>query len=339
MAVELDALDKRLLDAAQAAFPLCARPYEALAQACGTDEREVQRRLSRLKNGRVLRQVSAIFDSKALGYQGALVAAQAPGERLEAAAAVVSAHSGVSHNYEREHDYNLWFTLAVPPGAQLQAEADSLARRAGLARWHVLPALRTFRIGVRFDMGNAQAQAAPAAPPARRGPAPVPGPQDQAAIRELQEDLGLSPQPFAPLAARLEWDQETLFDWMAEAGRKGWLRRFAAVLRHREAGFGEGGMGVWAVPADQVEAVGRAFAADPAVTHCYERPSFEGWPYRLFTMVHGTDRDSCRRTLEDLGRRVPGWTDSAVLFSAREFKKERVKYFMPQPPQLAGART
>lgn len=337
MAFEMDALDKRVLDAAQAAFPLCRRPYQALAEACGSDEREVQRRLSLLKTARVLRQVSAIFDSKALGYRSALVAAQAPTGELKACAAVVSSHAGVSHNYEREHAFNLWFTLAVPPGIELQAEADALGRRAGLARWQVLPALRTFRIGVRFDLASGKARASAASAP-RPTPPPMTDPRDQAMVRALQEDLGLSPEPFAPIAERLGVEQEELFDWMAEAGHKGWMRRFAAVLRHREAGFGEGGMGVWAVPADQVESVGRAFAADPAVTHCYERPSFEGWPYRLFTMVHGQDREDCLNALRELGRRVDGWTEHAVLFSVREFKKERVKYFLERPADLAPLR-
>jgi DNA-binding Lrp family transcriptional regulator len=278
-----------------------------LGEPLGLSEDEVLARIQRMKSARVLRQISAIFDSKALGYCGALVAARAPQGRIAECAAVVSAHAGVSHNYQREHRLDLWFTLAVPCRRDLNAEAAALGQRAGLAEWHVLPALRTFRIGVAFYLEKSQARSLAAEPkPVRKGAATFPGPSDEAAVRALQEDLDLVPEPFAPLAASLGWSQEQLFDWAAEAGRHGWLRRFAAVLRHREAGFGEGGMGVWTVPPAQVEAVGRAFAADPAVTHCYERPSFEGWPYNLFTMVHGTDRQDCERTLGSLADRVSG---------------------------------
>lgn len=329
MAIEMDVQDQRLLNAAQRAFPLCPRPWQALGEPLGLSEDEVLARFSRLKEARVLRQVSAIFDSKAMGYCSALVAARAPEDRINACAAVVSAHAGVSHNYQRENRLNLWFTLAVPCRRDLNAEATRLAQKAGLAEWHVLPALRTFRIGVAFDLEKAQAQSLVAEPkPLRKGPASFPNPTDEAAVRALQEDLTLVPEPFAPLAAGLGWSQEQLFDWCAEAGRHGWLRRFAAVLRHREAGFGEGGMGVWSVQPDQVEFVGRAFAADPAVTHCYERPAFEGWPFNLFTMVHGTDRSGCEKTLEALAARVGGWTQRSVLFSTHEFKKERVRYFL-----------
>lgn len=329
MGLELDVLDQKLLNAAQRDFPLCPRPWLALGEPLGLQEAEVLARLKRLKEGRVLRQIAAIFDSKALGYCSALVAAQAPEDAIAACAAVISAHAGVSHNYQREHRFNLWFTLAVPCRVDLQAELDRLGRAAGLSAWHLMPSLRTFRIGVSFDLetDKAQALAAPVRA-ARPGPAPFPGPRDEAAVRALQDDIALIPEPFAPLAQGLGWSQEQLFDWMAEAGRLGWLRRFAAVLRHREAGFGEGGMGVWSVPAGQVEAVGLAFASDPAVTHCYERPTMPGWPYNLFTMVHGTDRQSCHATLDALAQRVAGWDARSVLFSTREFKKERVRYFL-----------
>lgn len=328
MAIEMDIQDQRLLNAAQQAFPLCPRPWLALGMPLGLSEDEVLARFERLKTARALRQVSAIFDSKALGYRSALVAARAPEDRIASSAAVVSAHAGVSHNYLRENRLNLWFTLAVPCRRDLHAEAVRLAQRARLAEWHVLPALKTFRIGVAFDLEKSQARSLAAEVPVRKGPPGFPGPEDEAAVRALQEDLALIPEPFAPLARGLGWSQEQLFDWSAEAGRRGWLRRFAAVLRHREAGFGEGGMGVWAAPAGQIEEIGRAFAADPAVTHCYERPTFEGWRYNLFTMVHGADRESCERTLQALAARVGGWRDRSVLFSTHEFKKERVRYFM-----------
>ena len=156
--------------------------------------------------------------------------------------------------------------------------------------------------------------------------------QDKAAIRLLQEDLPLLPRPFLPTADALGMDEEALFDWMAGAGERGILRRFAGVLRHREAGFGANGMGVWQVPADDVQRVGAAFAQDPRVTHCYQRPTFEGWPYSLFTMVHGHSREECDAALGDLGAKVTGWTDRSVLYSSREFKKERVKYFLESSP-------
>lgn len=328
---ELDSLDQRLLTPLQLGFPLVPRPFQALGADLGLSEGQVIERLERLRRERVLRQVAPIFDSRALGYQSALVAAQTPPKGADAAAAVVSAHPGVSHNYRREHDLDLWFTLAVPPQRDLGAEAAALAGRAGLLRHYVLPATKTFRIGVAFDLesGRARAQGGPQKSAPQK--AVHLDADDKAAVRVTQEDLDLVPEPFAPRARALGWTQDRLFDWLTQAQRRGFLRRFAAVLRHREAGFGEGGMGVWAVPEEGIERVGQAFACDSAVTHCYQRPTFDGWPYALFTMVHGADRDACQRTLEGLAQRVEGWRRRAVLFSTHEYKKERVKYFLEQP--------
>lgn len=334
---DLDALDQRLLTLVQTSFPLSPRPWADLGAAAGVDEDEVFARVSDLRRRRMLRSVSAIFDSRALGYRSALVAAEAPAGGLDAAAAAVSAHPGVSHNYLREHALNLWFTLAVPADLDLDTEAAALAARAGLLRYHALPALRTFRIGVAFDLEGAgsKARSLEQTPRPQRQTTPQPlTEQDKAAVRVLQEDLPLSPRPFLLLAQSLGWDEEGLFDWMADAGARGLLRRYAGVLRHREVGFGANGMGVWEVAPQDVERLGRAFAQDPRVTHCYQRPVFEGWPYSLFTMVHGRDREDCDAALAALAAAVPGWSSRSVLYSTREFKKERVKYFLEDSPAL-----
>lgn len=325
---ELSLLDKRLLTLAQVSFPLCPRPWAALGERLGVDEDTVILRLLRLEHLGALREISAIFDGRAMGYESALVAAQVPARHLNAAAALVSAHPGVSHNYQREHELNLWFTLATPPGRGLDAEAARLAAGAGLRRYHVLPTLKVFRIGVAFDLveGRARALSPPENLPLKR--TVELSQQDRIAVRLLQENLPRVPRPFLRIARILDWNEEELFDWIAAASERGFLRRFAAVLRHREAGFGEGGMGVWTVPADRVDSIGRAFAKDPRVTHCYLRPAFDGWPYNLFTMVHGARREDCAMALDDLSLKVEGWTRRSTLYSVREFKKERVRYFL-----------
>ena len=338
--LDLDAMDRGLLGALQTDFPLVSHPYARLGLPLGLGELEVIARLQSLRERRILRQIAAIFDSRALGYRSVLVAAQCPPGRIETCAAVVNAHPGVSHNYQREHALDLWFTLAVPGDQDLAAAAARLAQEARLLQYHLLPALRTFRIGVAFDLkrGRARAQASP--PPSAAAAPPLDS-LDRAVVRALQEDLALVPEPFLQLAQRLRWTEDGLFGWLRGAQEKGWLRRYAGVLRHREAGFGEGGMGVWDVPDQRVQAVGTAFAAEGAVTHCYQRPRFEGWPFNLFTMVHGQERGECLATLDGLAARVDGWAGRDVLFSKREFKKERVKYFLEGEPAwaepLAGA--
>jgi DNA-binding Lrp family transcriptional regulator len=338
--LELDAMDQGLLNALQTDFPLVSHPFSRLGLPLGLGELEVIERLDSLRRRRILRQISAIFDSRALGYRSVLVAAQCPPGRIEACAAVVNAHPGVSHNYQREHALDLWFTLAVPGDRDLAGAAALLAAEAGLLQYHLLPALRTFRIGVAFDLKRGRARAQSTPPPSAATAPPLDN-LDRAVVRALQEDLALVPQPFLLLAQRLRWTEDGLFGWLRSAQERGWLRRYAGVLRHREAGFGEGGMGVWNVPDDRIQELGPAFAAETAVTHCYQRPRFGGWPYNLFTMVHGQDRGDCLAVLDGMALRLDGWTARDTLFSTREFKKERVKYFLEGEPAwaepLAGA--
>ena len=124
--MEPNELDADLLNAVQWSFPLTATPYADLADRLGRTEDEVLTSLRAAKAAGVLRQLSAIFDTRALGYSSALVAAKVDPDHIDDAAAVISGHPGVSHNYKRNHAYNLWYTLAVPPGEDF----DAASRRA-----------------------------------------------------------------------------------------------------------------------------------------------------------------------------------------------------------------
>ena len=133
-ATELDDLDRELLNAVQWDFPLEPRPYAALGERLGIPEPEVRERIAKVKDAGVLRQLSAIFDTRALGYSSALVAAKIDPEHIDEAAAIISEHPGVSHNYKRNHAYNLWYTIAVPPGDVARRAHRRAAPRVGRAR-------------------------------------------------------------------------------------------------------------------------------------------------------------------------------------------------------------
>lgn len=329
----MDATDRRLLDALQAAVPLEPRPFAALGAALELGEEEVLRRLGMLEAEGILRSVSAIFDTARLGYRSALVAASAPPERLAAAASVINEHPGVSHNYERDSAWNLWFTLAVPPGSRLGLEATAahLATRAGCGRHRLLPALRVFKIGVRLDMEEAVAAAREdAAPGIRRGPIEAPrlDDLDRAVVRALQEPFALVAEPFAAPARAAGLSVEELLDRARLMLGTGVLRRVAGLLHHRRAGFTANVMGAWAVSSSEVEAVGTAIAGFGSVSHCYERPTYPDWPYSVFSMIHGRSREACEQVLDAIAR-TTGVTERLALWTVREFKKVRLRYFTP----------
>ena len=254
--------DKRLCDLIQNEFPVVERPYAAIGERLEMGEDEVIERVQRLRGERIIRQVSAIFDTRKLGYRSMLVAARAPADRADEAAEVISTHPGVTHNYERKHEYNIWFTLGVPPTSRLGLDrtVELLGEMADVEAIRPLPAIRFFKIGVDLDMVGGRDPAAKRvrAEPVREAPAPdALSERDIAAVRALQSDLRPLPEPFAGPAERHGFAVPELLAKAAELQETGQMRRFAAVLYHRSAGFTANGMGVWKVPDERVDEMGR----------------------------------------------------------------------------------
>jgi siroheme decarboxylase len=333
----MDELDRELLNVIQNDFPMVSAPFAELGRRLGIDETDALARIARLKDEHVIRQVSAIFDTRALGYRSSLVAMAVPKDRLERAAELINAHPGVSHNYRRNHEFNLWFTVAVPYTSDLQAHVDRLHEDAGATSTRVLQTLRMFKIGVDLDMVGdrsvTEKTAANGPDPKyleawKRGQAGDPGlsSRDIAIIRELQEDIELVPAPFAAMGERLGMTEQEVLDAAQGFVDRGYMRRFAAVLFHRHAGYTANAMAVWVVPEEKVGEYGPAMAAYRNVSHCYQRPIYEDWPYNLFSMIHGRSKEACEEVVQAIAADT-GLTDRAVLYSSKEYKKVRVRYF------------
>lgn len=332
-----DPADAALLDAMQVGLPLVPRPFAELGKALGLTEAACLARVKNLRHGtpKVIRQISAIFDTTALGYRSALVAAKIAPENLERAAAVISGHPGVSHNYERAHAFNLWYTLAVPPNSALGLEntVDKLKELSGADSMRLLPTLRLFKIGVKFDLGAGEGEAAPSGAFTEADRAIASQHQINAAhipaIRALQQDLPLVEEPFAVWAKESGMGVDELLAAAMRFKERRQMRRFCAVLHHRAAGAKANAMGVWAVPEAQVEEVGLRLAKFPEVSHCYQRPTYADWPYSIFTMVHARSREDALEALERM-RGAANGAKLEALWTVKEFKKVRVKYFTPE---------
>ena len=260
--------DAELLNAIQWRFPLSAEPYAELGTDLGMTAEEVIDAIRRAKDARVVRQLSAIFDTRCLGYNSSLVAARVDPDRVDQAAAVINRHPGVSHNYKRNHAFNLWYTVASPPGSDLEAHINALHRASGADVTRFLPTLTLYKIGVKLDMTGTQAPDAKAEvldherPPRRPDmEAPALSDVEVAAIRRLQEDLPLAARPFGIEAAEIGITEDELLRMIESFRERKLMRRFAAVMNHRTAGFKANAMGVWAVPADRCDELGPQMAA------------------------------------------------------------------------------
>ncbi|MEA2126864.1 MAG: siroheme decarboxylase [Solirubrobacteraceae bacterium] len=329
-AVPLDDTDKKLLNLLQGSFPVARRPFAHVAELAGLTEDEVLERTQYLLDKRIIREITPIFDTRALGYESMLVAAKVDSEYPHRAAQVINSHPGVTHNYLRNHDFNLWFTLAVEPGSPLgmQGTLEVLQEKTGAESIRQLPTLKLFKIRMDLEMvegTDALAQAVAAQEPLELDPIEV-SDDDIATIRATQGPMQAVTEPFAPAAERLGTTQEEIFSRLDSLKERKALRRVAAILYHRRAGFSANGMGVWQVPPDRVLELGRQMAATRGISHCYERPTYADWPYALFTMAHGRSKEECDAILDSIAA-ATGISERATLYSSTEYKKVRMLYF------------
>ncbi len=325
----MDNLDKEILNEIQWTFPLVAFPYMEIAKKFGLSDEALMQRLEEMKKNGIIRQMSAIFDTRKLGYKSALVAMAIEPERLDYIANQVNRHPGVSHNYERNHEYNLWFTLAVPPGSDLKTEIDKFSKLPGIKKTRLLPTIKLFKIGVKLDMvDEKKSEVKPSEEKKKiREVKFVATEEDKNFIRELQKDLEITPRPFLKSSQNLGITEEELLDKAKYYEEIGVMRRFAAILRHREAGFVANGMIVWKVPDERIEDVGVKLGSFPQISHCYQRPTYQDWPYNVFSMVHCKSFNDAEVMAKEIQKYIDV-TDYKILFSSREFKKTRVEYFV-----------
>jgi siroheme decarboxylase len=331
-AIPLDETDKRLMNLLQSNFPLDPEPFALVAAEAGLELDDVLARTQRLLDGRIIREITPIFDTRALGYESMLVAAKVDEEYPQRAAQIVNAHPGVSHNYLRTHEFNLWFTIATPPDSALglKGTLEALMAETAAESMRELPTLTLFKINMNLEMEKgteALASTVEAAPPRELEAQPY-DEDDISLIRALQGPMAAVERPYDEAAQELGISTEDLLERLRGMVDRKILRRVAAILFHRRAGFSANGMGVWKVPEDEILAVGGKMASFRGISHCYQRPTYEDWPYSVFTMAHGRSKEECDAILDSIAAECGmGADDRATLYSSTEYKKIRLHYF------------
>ncbi|HXG59643.1 MAG TPA: Lrp/AsnC family transcriptional regulator [Thermoanaerobaculia bacterium] len=316
------------MSALQGDIPLVGTPFAVLGQLIDMSEKDVIKRTEKLKREGVVRQISGTFDARALGYRSCLVAARVHPDRIDEAAAIVNAHPGVSQNYRRNHDFNLWFTVAVSPLSKLGMDktVSILGTLAGCEYVRPLPTLKIYKSAEGTEPGGEDAHT---------DYTPL-TPQEIEVVRLLQRDLPLQPRPFDALARGTGMTGDDLLALARTLLRRGQMRRFGAVVASRRSGFVASAMGVWAVPEEQADDYGVKLARHRAVSHCYRRPRYDDWPYNLYTIVHGRSVDECESIISDLAIDT-GLTEKCALYPIREYKKARIIYFSPEADEWEAA--
>jgi DNA-binding Lrp family transcriptional regulator len=261
-----------------------------------------------------------------------LVAAKVDSTYPHRPAEIINSHPGVSHNYLRTHEFNLWFTIATPPDSELGLEGtlEVLQRLTGAESIRQLPTLRLFKINMNLEMEagtEALAAAVDDSPPRELEAQPYDD-TDVAVIRALQGPMAVVDRPYDTAAAGVGLGTDAFLEHLRGMVERKLLRRVAAILYHRRAGFSANGMGVWRVPEERILETGKRMAAVRGISHCYQRPTYADWPYSVFTMAHGRSKEECDAILDAIADEhdLHG-DDRAVLYSSTEYKKIRLHYF------------
>ena len=326
----LSPVDQRLLNDYQHGFPLRSRPFLEIGEQVGLSEETVIAHIARLSEQGYISRVGPVFSPGAIGCS-TLAALAVPPEQLESVANWISSLREVNHNYQREHRYNLWFVVAGPHQACVNQVLDAIRQRTGLALL-VLPLLEQFHIDLGFDLhGNGHGSAGLRTTGARArgtlGRTHLDAWQTSL-VSTLQGGIPLIPQPFAKLSDDDRLVEDRILTQLEAWCCEGVLKRFGIVVRHHELGYRDNAMVVWDIPDGQASAVGLSVARQQGVTLCYRRPRhLPDWPYNLFCMIHGKDRDAVHRTIATVSENA-GLTTfaSQVLFSNRRFKQCGARY-------------
>jgi len=321
-------MKQEILSRIQKKFPLVEKPFAEIAKELKISEEEVLRILNEEKKANIIRQTSAIFDTKRLGYKSSLVAFKIDADKIDKAVDIINAHPGVSHNYERNHDFNIWFTMAVAPDSALGLEKtiEILAQLTQADDFIVLPTLKLFKINVKLNTTGKDEKKEKVKKVQHKEIELTP--LHHEIIKKVQYDIEFVSEPFKKLVEELNIDYDEFFAILAQLQESGMMRRFASILNHRKAGFNANAMVVWDVDEKNGEAIGEKAAAFSAVSHCYLRPKYPNWPFNLFTMVHGKTTEETNAIIEDMAKEIDSLSHMP-LYSSREFKKVRIEYFTP----------
>lgn len=331
--IELDSINRKLLNTLQNNFPIIENPFKQIGKILNIPEDDVIARIRLLKNEKgIIRQIGAMFDTKRLGYKSSLIAFKVNEEDIDKTAEIINNHPGVSHNYKRDCEYNLWFTIAVPPESDLEKNYKKLIELSNVSEFLFLPAVKLYKLGVKFDFDdvNSSDYKEDSLGFNKYYEEKIEDEKlseiDIDFIRTLQNDLPLVSQPFKIMAENINIAHSELLRFLRRFIKTRKIRRFSAVINHRNAGFLSNAMVVWKVKDDKIDECGAIISGFKQVSHCYRRPIYPNWQYPLYSMIHAGNRKQCENIISDIAKKIDV-NDFKPIYSLKEYKKETIKHF------------
>jgi len=314
--------DERLVcSAIQTGFPIVERPYDTLGEKLGMTGDAVRAVLDALVEKGVVRSMGPVFEPARLGYRSTLVAAEVELERIAELAAVMLDIREITHNYHRDHDFSVWFTIIALTDEIREGIIARIASFPGVKRTMNLPAESIYKLRVLFDAGKD----VPMKPLVAEPPDEPLTDEDRAIVRALQYDTPVVERPFSVIADLAGVSQSALIERIRQWLADGTIRRFGARIDHHRLGYNTNVMAVWNV--QHADETGRRFAEIPEVSHCYRRIPHRDWPYELYTMVQAREESEMTAALDRM-KRIAHGVPPVLLRTLYELKKTGMKYFL-----------
>ena len=339
----IDDIDKQLLNIIQMDFPLTVHPFKEIGRLINISEQETIERLNTLKNEKYIRFIGPVINTEALGFDSVLIGMKVDESNIYNAVSIINSHPGVSHNYQRNDDYNIWFTLSVPHEIDIKQTAETIADIAKAPQFIFLPALKIFKIGVILDAFHKPILINPPLPKDETSQAPFdkggrgdlknkmlinpPLLKDEISILKLtQSGIPIISEPFKEISAALDISEQELLSKLKNLIDKSVIRRFGAIIAHRLIGYRYNFMAVWQTDEYKTDICASYISSYPNVTHCYTRPSYPDWPYNLYSMVHCSSEEEGNPMVNNI-LATNTIKNYKILTTEKEYKKKRLDYF------------
>lgn len=327
----LDAVDAELIDEYQSGIPVERRPFRSIGATLGVSEREALSRVQQLREAGVFRRFGAVLNPPVIG-SSTLAAVQAPADRFEEIAATINSYQQVNHNYRRDHEWNMWFVITAASHERRDRILQEIEAEAGDVL--VLPMLTDYYIDLEFPVVNADrfareslGQTTVSAMRVSEDATVDLSTLDRRLLVAIQDGLPLTKTPYSDVAETIDTDTGTVVETIDRLLENGCIKRIGCVVNHVATGFDSNCMVVWDVPTETLDTYGERVGAIPYVTLCYHRPRRPelGWPYTLFTMIHGRDTEAVMERIDELSSQYLPF-EHERLYSTETLKQTGARY-------------
>lgn len=329
----MDKLSRQLLNILQFDFPLVSKPFLVIARKLGVSETKVITTIKLLKKKKIIREISGLFDSRKLGFASLLVALKVKPRMLNKVALTINACPLVSHNYARKDEWNLWFTLTHHKNIPREKAVSKLASQPGIEDYMLLPPVKVFKQDILFDLVNKKLKqyrySFKEQKKCNNANNYTIKYMDKVYLSALETDLPIISEPFDLISKKYKISREQLFIRAQDYMKRGLMRRFGASLNHWLIGYKVNAMVVWNIPPEEVSEAAEKMIKFPQVGHCCQRVKRPNWNYNLYCTLHCKNYNECERVINLIARRIK-LNDYKILFSTKEYKKERIKFFSPK---------